>query len=169
MGREGIEPTRCRGHEIYSLADLLSRLPTHESSRRESNSNMWSCNPHGGHRSGTNTPYPRRRTLLLYIARPQHFRFFHSQIFWISEGRGFVLEEIKWQTLCTSFQPLHDFDLIIFFRDNCTHLVYRGKTPRHGRGGIRTHGPLSRHRRFQVYAVMTTSVPVLNADTRTRT
>lgn len=33
--------------------------------------------------------------------------------------------------------------------------------PSHGgQGGIRTHGPLSRHRRFQVYAVMTTSAPV---------
>ena len=28
-----------------------------------------------------------------------------------------------------------------------------------GWGGIRTHGSVSRHRRFQVYAVMTTSAP----------
>ena len=30
MGAEGIEPTRCRSHQIYSLTDLLSRLPTHK-------------------------------------------------------------------------------------------------------------------------------------------
>lgn len=30
MGVEGIEPTRCQSHEIYSLAELLSRLHPHK-------------------------------------------------------------------------------------------------------------------------------------------
>nr|DAV43372.1 MAG TPA: hypothetical protein [Caudoviricetes sp.] len=29
MGKEGVEPTRCRSHEIYSFANLRSCLFTH--------------------------------------------------------------------------------------------------------------------------------------------
>nr|DAZ42113.1 MAG TPA: hypothetical protein [Caudoviricetes sp.] len=29
MGNEGVEPTRCKSHEIYSFANLRSCLITH--------------------------------------------------------------------------------------------------------------------------------------------